>query len=704
MSRTRLHWALIAGSAAAIGAGAALGTRAVVQIVDATLPDARGIANFNRPGTITLLASDGKVIQKLGPATRDKVKAGKMPLLVKQAFIAAEDRRFYEHDGIDTWGVARALVTNLKEGAVREGASTITQQLARTVFLSQDRTITRKLKEAALAMKLERQLSKQQILEQYLNYVYLGSSAYGVADAAWIYFSKQPDQLTTAEAALIAGLPPAPSVYSPLVNPDIARQRRAIVLDRMAQSGFITAGEAELARNSPLDLKPATPKYFNSAAPFFTSWVAQELPKLLTSEQLEVGGLEVRTSIDLDWQTKALEVIRSNAPFDTEGALVSIEPGTGLVRVMVGGMSFSQSQFNRATQALRSPGSTFKLFPYAAALDSGIKPETIFIDKARCWGKYCPKNFGGKYLGKVSLADALKNSLNTVAVELQDKVGFDAIIDIANGFNIGTSRPLGKYYPMAIGAYEQTVLDMATAYAAVTNRGVFVKATPFEEIRGPGGEVLWSRRVDGDRGSRALDSDVADAMNWMLQRVVTGGTGIAAKLDDRPVAGKTGTSEGGRDLWFIGSIPQLTTAVWFGYDNNRETKSNSGEAAWAWNQFMIKIKGGIPVSYFPKKPVLNRKFTPPGKKDKTKRDQKSPYRGYEYEPVPRFDDSPYAPPDYPNEPYAAPGPATDYAPPAAPAPEPAYEAPASPAYEAPPPPPPAAEGPRNWLVPQVQDR
>ena len=704
MSRTRLHWALIAGSAAAIGVGAALGTRAVVQIVDSTLPDSRGIANFYRPGTITLLASDGKVIQKLGPATREKVKAGKMPLLVKQAFIAAEDRRFYEHNGVDTWGVARALVTNLKEGAVREGASTITQQLARTVFLSQDRTITRKLKEAALAMKLERQLTKQQILEQYLNYVYLGSSAYGVADAAWIYFSKEPDQLTVAEAALIAGLPPAPSVYSPLVNPDIALQRRAIVLDRMAQSGFITAGEAELAQNSPLDLKPATPKYFNSAAPFFTSWVAQELPKILSLDQLEVGGLEVRTSIDLDWQTKAREVIRSNAPFDTEGALVSIEPGTGLVRVMVGGRSFSQSQFNRATQALRSPGSTFKLFPYAAALNSGIKPETIFIDKARCWGKYCPKNFGGKYLGKVSLADALKNSLNTVAVELQDKVGFDSIIDIANGFNIGTSRPLGKYYPMAIGAYEQTVLDMATAYAAVTNRGVFVKATPFEEIRGPGGEVLWSRRVDGDRGSRALDSDVADAMNWMLQRVVTGGTGVAAKLDDRPVAGKTGTSEGGRDLWFIGSIPQLTTAVWFGYDNNRETKSNSGEAAWAWKQFMIKIKGGIPVSYFPKKPVLTKKSKQPTKKEKTKRNQEAPYRGYEYEQAPSFRDSPYAPPDYSTEPFAAPPPAAapGYAPPASPAPEPAFEAPPPPAYE--PPPPPAAEGPRNWLVPQVQDR
>ena len=223
MNRTRLHWALIAGTAAAVGVGAALGTRAVTQLVDSTLPDARGIASFNRPGTITLLSSQGKIIQKLGPATREKIKPGAMPPLVQNAFIAAEDRRFFQHDGVDAWGIARAVVTNVRQGAVREGASTITQQLARIVFLSQDRTITRKLKEAALALKLERQLSKQQILEQYLNYVYLGSGAYGVSDAAWIYFSKTTDQLTVAEAALIAGLPPAPSIYSPLVNPDLAR-------------------------------------------------------------------------------------------------------------------------------------------------------------------------------------------------------------------------------------------------------------------------------------------------------------------------------------------------------------------------------------------------------------------------------------------------------------------------------------------------
>ena len=607
MNRSRLHWALIAGTAAAVGVGAALSMRALTELVDATLPDARGIASFNRPGTITLLSTNGKVIQKLGPATREKVKPGAMPPTVAEAFIAAEDRRFYQHDGVDGWGIARAIVTNVRQGAVREGASTITQQLARTVFLSQDRTITRKLKEAALAMKLERQLSKQQILEQYLNYVYLGSGAYGVADAAWIYFSKTPEQLTVPEAAMIAGLPPAPSIYSPLVNPDLARERRSIVLDRMAQAGFISASEAERGRNSPLGLKPATPKYFNSSAPYFTTWIAQELPKFLTPEQLEVGGVKVRTSLNLDWQKKAQQVIRANAPFDTEGAMVSIDPGNGLVRVMVGGKDFSKSQFNRTILALRSPGSTFKLFPYAAAIDRGMKPETKVFDAKRCWNGYCPKNFGNKYYGNISLADALKNSLNTVAVQLQDIVGFDAVIEVANNFNIGTDRPLGKYYPMAIGAYEQTILDMTAAYAGMANRGVFFSPSPFEEIRGPKNELLWSRRLSDNRGKRAIDSDVADTMNWMLQRVVTGGTGIAAKLDDRQVAGKTGTSENTRDLWFIGSIPQLTTGVWFGYDDDRATKSTSGEAAWAWKQFMLQIKDEIPVRNFPDKPKLKRK-------------------------------------------------------------------------------------------------
>ena len=588
--------------AALIGGGVACGQAALVAGLDSLLPDARGINHFNRPGTLTILSADGQVVHKIGPVTREKLTPETLPTLVEQAFIAAEDRRFYQHNGIDPVGIGRALVRNISKRSVEEGASTITQQLARTVFLSQDRTLVRKLKEAALAGKLERQLSKAQILTEYLNVVYLGSSAYGVADAAWVYFSKTPDQLNLPEAALIAGLPPAPSVYSPLVNPDLALERRAVVLRRMQEAGFISSSEQQQAEASPLELKPAEPKYWDSQAPYFSSWVQQELPQVLTPEQLEVGGLTVRSSVNLAWQKEAQKAINTYARGDMEGALVAMEPGTGLVRAMVGGTDFLDSQFNRAAQALRSPGSTFKLFVYLTALKEGMLPERVLRDSARCFRGYCPKNFGNRYLGSVSLVVALQNSLNTVAVALLQELGFDKVIATAK--SLGISRELGRFYPLALGAYEQTVLDMTAAYAAINNGGIYVKPTPFEEILGPNGELLWSRRVEGDSGKRAVNSDIAAMMMWMLQRAVQSGTGGGAALPNRPVAGKTGTSEGGRDLWFIGSIPQLTTGVWLGYDNSRGTKNTSVVATYAWRAFMAPITKNLPVRQFPPRPEL----------------------------------------------------------------------------------------------------
>ncbi len=602
MSRKSQLWLVLVASSISVGSAAAFTESFLGKSIDSMLPDATKVTSFSRPGTITILSTNKKVIQKLGPTTREKVEQGSIPLLVRQAFIAAEDRRFLDHNGVDLWGIARAVVSNIRQGAVMEGGSTITQQLARMVFLSQDRTLTRKFKEAALAFKLERQLSKEKILEQYLNYVYLGSGAYGIADAAWVYFTKTPKELSLDEAALIAGLPPAPSIYSPLVNPQFALKRRSAVLTKMHREGFISAEELSSGINSPLNLKPATPKFFNSAAPFFTSLVAKQLPRLLKPEQLEIGGLTVRTSLNLNWQKKAQQVIRAHSPGDTEGAIVSIDPKTGLIRVLVGGKNFEENQFNRATQALRSPGSTFKLFPYSAALNQGTQPEDIFVDNPRCWDGYCPKNFGDKYMGKVSLSDAFTNSLNTVAVQLVEKVGFQEVISTANKLGIGNSRQLGKYYPLAIGAYEQTVLEMTAAYAGVANRGIYMKPTPFEEVLGPNNVILWSKKVDGEKGQLALGKDVADTMNWMLQKVVKSGTGKAASIKGWSIAGKTGTSEGGRDLWFIGSIPQLTTGVWFGYDNNTETKSGSGEAAWAWKQFMLQIKEDFESLKFPERP------------------------------------------------------------------------------------------------------
>ena len=607
----RLDWKRTAALSALVGVGAALGQAALVSGIDTLLPDARRVGSFNRPGTLTILSADGQVIQKIGPATREKLTTDTLPTLVEQAFIAAEDRRFYQHSGIDPVGIGRALVRNLSQRSVEEGASTITQQLARTVFLSQDVTLIRKLKEAALAGKLERQLSKRQILTEYLNVVYLGSSAYGVADAAWIYFSKTPSQLTLPEAALIAGLPPAPSVYSPLVNPELALQRRSIVLSRMEDAGFIDASQRAEAEATPLALQPAEPKFWESQAPWFSSWVQQELPKVLSKEQLEVGGLTVRSTLNLQWQRQAQSSINRFATGQMEGALVAMEPGTGMVRAMVGGKDFEKSQFNRAAQALRSPGSTFKLFVYLAALKSGMLPERSVVDSPRCFAGYCPRNFGGRYLGRVSLAVALQNSLNTVAVSLLKEVGFDRVIETAR--SLGITRELGRFYPMAIGAYEQTLLDMTAAYAAITNRGIYVRPSPFEDILGPDGQLLWTRRADGDRGRRAVASDIADAMLWMLQQVVKGGTGGGAALGDRPVAGKTGTSEGGRDLWFIGSIAQLTTGVWLGYDDSRETGNTSVVATLAWRDFMAPISKTLPVRQFPAKPQLQGSVQPAAK-------------------------------------------------------------------------------------------
>ncbi|MCT0207782.1 transglycosylase domain-containing protein [Synechococcus sp. CS-1332] len=606
----RSNWRLLGPALAAAAAGGlvALGQTTLVRSLDGFLPDAGRINSFNRPGTVTILSSDGQVVLKKGPATREKLPAGKMPLLLQRAFVAAEDRRFYQHDGIDLLGISRAMLRNLQQGAVEEGASTITQQLARTVFLSQDRTIVRKLKEAALAGKIERQLSKAQILEQYLNYVYLGSSAYGVSDAAWIYFSKRPDQLTLPEAAMIAGLPPAPSVYSPLVNPEVALRRRSVVLGRMREAGFIDDAQLERAEAAPLALKPAEPKFFYNPAPWYTSWLEQELPKVLSKEQLEVGGLTIRSGLNAAWQVEAQKTIDSYATGSMEGALVAMEPGTGLVRAMVGGKDWEKTQFNRASQALRSPGSTFKLFIYLTALKLGMKPEDTVVDSARCFGSYCPKNFGNRYMGSVSLATALQNSLNIVAVGLLQKLGYDPVIATAK--SLGIHRELGRYLSMAIGSNDQTVLDMTAAYAALVNRGVYIQPLPFEEIFGPDGELLWSRRANGPRGTRAVSSDIADAMVWMLQQVVQGGTGGGAALADRPVAGKTGTSEGARDLWFIGSIPQLTTGVWLGYDNNQGTGTTSVLATYAWRTFMEPVTKGMPVQKFPPKPVLTGSFKP----------------------------------------------------------------------------------------------
>ncbi len=589
-------------SSLTIGSLSAITEKIAKRTIDNFLPDSSQIIFFSRPGTITFISNDNKILQKLGPNSQEKIKAGEIPILVKKAFIAAEDRRFYKHNGVDLWAIGRALKTNLENKSIMEGGSTITQQLARIVFLNQNRTFERKLKEIALAYKLERQLSKEEILAQYINNVYLGSNAYGIADASWIYFSKSPSLLTLEEAALIAGLAPAPSIYSPLVNIDLAFQQRESVLQKMKLEGFISDKEFSKALNSPLNLKPAKPKFSKSKAPFFTTWVEQKLPNVISKEALEIGGLSIYTSLNLEWQNEAQQIIKTQSPEDSEGAIVSIEPSTGLVRVLVGGKDFEINEFNRATQALRSPGSTFKIFPYAAAIKKGFKPEDLLFDTPRCWYGYCPKNFGDLYLGEVSIVESFEKSLNTVAIDLLTKVGFKEVISIANKFGVGNDQNLGEYYPLAIGAYEETVLNMTAAYAGITNRGTFIEPNPIEKIIGPGNKVIWSRKLHGPKGQKVLSTEVADILNWMLQQVVKNGTGKIASIKGRQIAGKTGTSEGDRDLWFIGSVPQLTTGVWLGNDDNSSTNGGSSDAAIIWKKFIQKIEKDLSSINFPARP------------------------------------------------------------------------------------------------------
>lgn len=596
----------------AIGAGGVAAGEILRRRWIAQLPNPQEVYSFARPGTITILSADNEVLQKIGPATRDKVPFAQIPLQLRQAFLAAEDRRFYAHSGIDFMGIARASVTNLLSGRVQEGASTITQQLARMVFLSQEQSLQRKLNEALMAQKLEQELTKDQILEQYLNLVYLGAGAYGIADAAWVYFSKPVNELSLSEMATLAGLPPAPTAYSPLVSLELAQQRRNVVLSRMTEEGFITPEQAAKARAETLQLKPAAPKYAQSLAPYFTTYVRQELPRFVSPDVLEYGGLTLKTTLNYRWQQAADRAIVNSTYGDLQGALVSIDPRSGAIRTMVGGVDFNRSQFNRATQAYRQPGSTFKVFVYAAAIASGMSPSQTYLDAAINLGGYKPQNFSRSFSGTMSLTQALTNSVNTVAIKVLRDVGIDNVIRVAR--QMGIRADLARYYPLALGASDVTLLELTSAYGTLANKGTYLTPHPIAEIIDHRGRTLYKNQQI--KPVQALDPDSAALVTSMLERVVSSGTGGAAYLPDRPVAGKTGTTEQARDLWFIGYIPQLVTGIWLGYDNFAPTGSGSSAAAVAWYRFMSQAIKDIPVEKFPalpddakRKPLFKAQFT-----------------------------------------------------------------------------------------------
>ncbi|MDX2231183.1 MAG: penicillin-binding protein 1A [Leptolyngbyaceae cyanobacterium bins.349] len=587
-----------------LGAATAGGLIWEYQKLERTLPSTAAIPKFVRRGTLTIKAMDGSVLQQQGPATRQKIPISQIPPRLQEAFIASEDRRFYQHTGVDFQAIARASIRNIMAQDVVEGGSTITQQLARIVYLNREQTLERKIQEAMLAQKIDRELSKEKILEQYLNLVYLGSGAYGVADAAWTFFSKPVDQLTLSETATIAGLPPAPSAYSPLVDVQAAKTRRNIVLDRMVEAGFVTRVEADQAKAEELKLKPAIPKNFYSQSPYFTIYVQQQLPKLVSKEKLEEGGLTVETTLNPKWQKSAdqimLNAIKNYGPYEgfTQGALVALDPKTGEIRAMVGGTDFEKSQFNRAVQAQRQPGSSFKTLVYAAAIAAGFSPHDGYLDASYMVDGYKPKNYSRKHYGWMSMQDAIARSNNIIAVKVLIDVGFEPTIKLAKA--MGIKSKLIPAYSLALGSAEVNLLELTNAYSTLAYQGRYIEAHGIRRVIDRQGQVIYDASFEP---KQALDKGSAAIITWMLRGVISGGTGRVAALD-RPAAGKTGTSENSRDLWFVGYIPQLATGVWFGNDNNDPTWSASTTAAEVWRSFMMAATKGMKVEKFPELPQL----------------------------------------------------------------------------------------------------
>ena len=596
LHKNRLLWA---GSGLGLGL---LGLAGAWIFVDRSVSqyDPADALSYLRPGTITIEGLNGSILLQTGNATRETLKTWQMPDKLKKAFVAIEDRRFYEHDGVDYKGVTRALVQNVTSKNLVEGASSINQQLARMVYLNQERSFWRKLREVRLAQRLTQGLTKDQILERYLNLVYLGEGSYGVADSAWVYFSKTVNQLTLAEMATLAAMPPAPNKYSPFVNPRFAKQRRNLVLDRMVEAKFITVAEAKTAKAEPLKPKRSSLKREEQAARYFTKYIEQELPQRISAAAIKQGGLTVKTTLNPEWQTKAEEIVnstvRNNRGSFGQAAMVSIDPRTGGIRSMVGGTDFETNQFNRVTQAKRQPGSTFKPIVYATAIAGGISPNKSYLDAPFDVDGYKPKNAGKRFKGYITMHDALINSVNIIAIKILMDTGWQPVID--NAKKMGIESKLEPFYSLALGGLEVNLLELTSAYTTFAARGVHTPVHGITRVTNQKGEILYQNKP---QPTKVFEPGTNAIMTWMMRGVVNEGTATSAQIG-RPVAGKTGTTDKERDLWFVGFVPQLVTGVWLGNDNNQPTGNASSTAAYAWSRFMKTAVKDFPPEDFPPRP------------------------------------------------------------------------------------------------------
>jgi penicillin-binding protein 1A len=559
---------------------------------------------------VTFLDRYGNAIGSRGIKHNDVLKIEDFPDHLIKATLATEDRRFYEHFGIDVPGTMRALLANTRAGGVVQGGSTITQQLAKNLFLTNERSLERKVREAFLALWLEARLSKNDILKLYLERAYLGGGAFGVDAAAHFYFNKSARDVNLSEAAMLAGMFKAPTKFAPHVNLPAARARANVVLDNLVEAGFMSEGQVFGARRNPAT---AMDRRDDRSPNYYLDWAFDEMKKLVDTfpSTLTERVFVVRTALDLNLQNAAETAIENSLrqfgrDYHATQAATVLSDLDGGVRAMVGGRDYATSQFNRATDALRQPGSSFKPYVYATALANGFRPTTTIVDQPTCLGNWCPQNYGRSYAGTVTLTQAITNSINTIPVQLSVRLGHgDAkagrakIIQTARAMGIRTSLPDSSSLP--IGAAEVNVLQHTVAFATFPNQGKVVVPHAVLEVRTGDGEVVWRFDRDGPKPQQVLSTQVALDMNFMMNKAAEEGTGKRAILDGVRIAGKTGTTNAYRDAWFVGFTGNYVCGVWIGNDDYSSTNRMTGGSlpAMTWHQIMTYAHTGIELKNIP---------------------------------------------------------------------------------------------------------
>lgn len=608
--------------------------------IGATMSDLPEVANVKPAASSQIYDVHGNLITTVhATENRLPVKLSQVPKDLQNAFIATEDNRFYSHHGVDPIGIMRAIWVNIAHDGVAEGGSTITQQLARNAFLTQDRTLKRKIMEAMLAIRIEQYYTKQEILEMYLNQIYFGQGAYGVQAAAHVYFGKNVQDLDLAQSAMLAGLPQSPNYYSPLTNYKAGKARQAVVLGQMVKYDYIDQATADKAKDEDLGLREKSEAaHSDNNASYFIDYVISEIAEKYGDDAVYKDGLKIYTTIDMKAQDAAVQAMHNLPNFYTDdkgltqpqGALIAINPHNGYIVAMVGGRG--DDSFNRAVLAERQPGSAFKPFVYLAAIQDGMTPGTVMDDKKIEFNGWSPKNYEGTYSGQMTLHYALQHSVNTIAVQLADAVGMRKVLNLASSLGITTlDDSKDNNLAAALGGLTNGAkpIDMAVAYGTLANGGVKVKPVAITKIVDRNGQVVEENSTEEQR---VVDPKYAYVITNMLESVMSGGTGGGASIG-RPAAGKTGTTDESKDAWFVGYTPDLVAAVWMGDDYGIETLDDitgGTVPAVIWRDFMSQALNAmvIPASDFTVPPgaasIANQGYAPvapkvdPKAKDKDK--------------------------------------------------------------------------------------